>query len=178
MAGMSHGFIPRKSSLEKGLSPPKSTLLKSQHNPANAYGDWISAAYPWQWFITMTSRNRTHPEAMLKRFKVAVCKTHRTYLGRNPRMSDQVVWVAAMERHKSGNPHLHALAWQRHDLNKLSSFSRREFQRILEELSGWSKVEAPRSNGCVSGYVAKYLSKEGEIEFSPTYGAHGAIDVG
>lgn len=143
----------------------------------DAYAEWLAAAYPWQWFVTMTSRNRTHPEAMVKRFRLAVSMMERKYLGRRPAMRDRIVWVLAEERHKNGNPHLHALAWQRHDLNAWSRRSRTEFKQLLQDLSGWSKVEPPNHSGSVCGYVAKYLAKDGELQFSWTYGAHGAISA-
>lgn len=142
---------------------------------AGAYGEYLAAAYPWQWFITMTSRNRVAPEALLKRFRLAVSKLERQLLGRRPRMEDRIVYVVGEERHKSGNPHLHAVMWQRHDLNQLAR--RNAFRDLLQELSGWSKCEKPHSVAGAVRYCAKYLSKDGELHFSPTFGAHGQIIV-
>jgi hypothetical protein len=156
-----------------GVSSPSTPHHGGGTGVAAAYGEWISHAYPWQWFVTMTSRNRTHPEALLKRFRLAVSRTERKQLGRRPKMLNRIAWVAGVERHKSGNPHLHALLWQRHDLNEWSPRSRTEFKQLLEELSGWSKVEPPKAQGSVCAYVAKYLTKDGELEFSRNYGAHG-----
>ena len=155
------------------ILPP--AILQTDLTVPEAYAEWIASAYEWQWFVTMTSRNRTHPEAMFKRFRLAVSILERRYLGRRPLMQARMVYVVALERHKSGNPHLHALCWQRNDLNTWSRTSRNEFKELLQELSGWSKVEAPKAQGSVCGYVSKYLVKDGELEFGRTFGAHGTI---
>lgn len=144
---------------------------------AQVYGEYLAAAYDWQWFVTMTSKKRTHPEALFKTFRYALSQMSRHYLGRRPKPVHRIVFVAALERHKSGNPHLHALMWHRDDLNRFSPSSRSEFRAKLEHLSGWSRVEPPNSNGSVAGYCAKYLAKDGELQFSPTFGIHGLIEV-
>lgn len=140
---------------------------------SEAYGEYLAAAYPWQWFVTVTSRNRVAPEALIKRFRLAVSKLERQTLGRRPRLADRIVWVVGEERHKSGNPHLHAIMWQRHDLNTLCR--RNGFRDLLQDLSGWSKCEKPRSVEGAVRYCSKYLTKEGELHFSTTFGAHGQI---
>ena len=144
----------------------------------DAYAQYLAAAYPWQWFVTMTSCKRTHPEAIYKTFRFAVSLMTRHYLGRRPRLHDRIVSVVALERHKNGNPHLHAIMWHRQDLNSFSGSSRSEFKATLENLSGFSKVEKPHQAGRVSRYCAKYLLKGGEIHFSPAFGIHGAITPG
>ena len=156
---------------------PRVPPVQGGKGVADEYADWIAQAHAWQWFVTMTSRKRTHPEALFKTFRLAVNLMSRHYLGRRPKLHHRIVWVAALERHKSGNPHLHALMWHRDDLNRFSPTSRKEFKATLEHLSGWAKVELPARNGSVCGYVAKYLAKDGELQFSPTFGVHGPIEA-
>lgn len=151
--------------------PEGKELTVSDH-----YGLFLAAAYDWQWFVTMTSANRVAPEALIKRFRLAVSITERRILGRNPRRQDRMVWVVGEERHKNGNPHLHAVLWQRHDLNEIEC-SRTVFRDLLQELSGWSKCEKPRSVEGASRYCSKYLAKEGELHFSDTFGMHSEIRV-
>jgi hypothetical protein len=172
------GIQSRLSILGADQVPP--SLLSSRgsvggRSVSEAYGDYLAAAYPWQWFITMTSSKPTHPEAMLKAFRYAVSVTERKHLGRRPKLRDRIVWVAGEERTKLGQPHLHAIMWQRHDLNLISPRSRDDFRKLLNDLTGWSMVEKPRSPKGVSRYCSKYLSKDGELQFGPTFGVHRQI---
>lgn len=162
---------------EASLSPSTPAAMVGGTGVSEAYGEYLAMAYPWQWFITMTSANTTHPEALMKRFRLAISITERKYLGRRPKLQDRIVWVVGEERTKLGNPHLHAIAWQRHDLNEISPYSRNDFRILLNDLSGWSKVEKPRSSIGATRYCSKYLSKEGELHFSASFGAHHQIGL-
>lgn len=176
----SSGPSPAALSLPPGAFGEAAHIRTSTRAPGGTlcehYGLYLANAYPWQWFVTVTSRNRVAPEALIKRFRLAVSMTERTVLGRRPRRQDRIVWVMGEERHRSGNPHLHAILWQRHDLNRIAR--RNQFRDLLQDLSGWSKCEQPRSVEGATRYCAKYLAKEGELHFSETFGEHSTIRVG
>lgn len=79
------------------------------------------------------------------------------------------VWMVAIEKHKSGGKHLHAL------------IKHRVFQDTLQRKAGWASWHGNRGNGQirieppldqkdVRGYVTKhYATKGGDIELSPTF---------
>ena len=131
-----------------------------------AYSEWISTE-PFDVFLTVTSAKRTSPEAMLKRTRYIITRWACELYGPNAKRSGRTFeGVIAIERHKSGNPHSHALfrAPVPGDSLPLGTF-----QDIATDTGGWCRVEAPRSQADVSAYCAKYLLKEGEFFFTPNW---------
>lgn len=164
-------------SLPLGVVPSTRLVHSRGTGTSEAYGQFIAAAYPWQWFVTMTSANRVAPEALIKRWRLVISKLERKWLGRRVKPLNRIVWVAGEERTKAGNPHLHALCWHRLDLNEIRPNSRNVARELLIYTSGWSKVEKPRSSAGAAGYCSKYLTKDGELHFSATFGAHQQIVI-
>ncbi len=159
-----------ESQFQLDMSPALEPALSREPDPVlTGWSDFLQS-YPWQWFVTVTSRNTVAPEALQKRFRLAVSMLNRQLFGRRVRHSDSIVWAIGEERHKNGNPHLHGVMYHRHDLNHLAR--RNDFRDLLQDLSGWSKVEKPRSAAGVTRYCSKYLAKEGEIFFSDSFGPH------
>jgi len=74
--------------------------------------------------------------------------------------------VLAIERHKSGNPHAHALL---RFPGGLPDTLRHIIQTVFTESGGWCKLEKPRSQGDTLEYVTKYVAKDGDLYFTPNF---------
>lgn len=86
------------------------------------------------------------------------------------------IWVLGVERHQSGSLHAHAII-------KWSEFLPDLERRLGWELwagtkheagygHGFARIEPPRDQEDVAGYVSKYVVKGGEIYLSPSFNAH------
>lgn len=131
--------------------------------------------WEWDWFATLTFRPRyakavgsharlPHPEMQDKLFRVWVSKLNRALFG--PRWHKKglgVRWVRAREHHKAGGTHYHALM----ACQGLRDVRRLDWMDVWEQLAGYARIEEPKTQEDVSGYVAKYMAKEGELDFSP-----------
>lgn len=132
--------------IRRGLEFHLGSSLVNSQGLRSAWGDWL-IEHPWQTFWTITSDKRTHPEAILKRWRYLSATVSRDLYGRRwAARQAGLRWVVGLERHKSGNPHLHALAYAPGcNLDDVATFSRREWQDYATFTGGWSKVEKPRS---------------------------------
>lgn len=119
---------------------------------------------------TRYARAGTHPEA--------VAKAHRHFLGM---LNDELHgnhWrrrkivgaqsVLGIERHKSGQPHSHAVIGHA-DLD----LAAREFDCVRHALKqrcekewGYARVDVAKSQDDANAYVSKYIVKDGEIVIS------------
>lgn len=135
----------------------------------NAWADWLSAI-PFQWFLTLTFETNVHPEAALKRFKRFTNDLNRSLYGRRwmRKPPGGVFWVVAVERQKRGVVHLHALMGDQNDLNELAR--RLTWMDAWNEIAGYARIEAIKSEAAVLRYVTKYVVKDGDIEFSSNLG--------
>lgn len=147
----------------------RSTVL----TPSNreAWATWISGT-TWQAFLTMTSEGRTHPEALLKRFRYCTHIANDAIYGRRWERRDQgCQWVAGVERHQSGWPHLHAVL--RFPEFDLAGDQGREFfpiapwQERFTQTGGICRLDIARSSEATVAYVTKYVVKDGELHWSP-----------
>lgn len=151
--------------------------VSSGEKLASAYADFLCRR-SWHWFVTLTFRPSAesrsggmHPEKADKAFRVLVSKINRHLHGTRwyKRPETQIVWARGQEFHKSGRVHFHALfAHPSTDLNSLT--------RRMDWVDWWwrefgiARIERPQSQADVAGYVSKYVSKEGEVDFSPNFG--------
>lgn len=160
---------------------------------ADAWADFLRR-YPAHVFATLTFRrekwftdrytgqvravNRTgtgggmHPEAADKAFRFFVSCINREIYGRDwgRRWHRGIQWARGQEFHKDGRLHFHALlAAPTDDLNRL--VSRYQWHEWWYREFGRNQIERPRSQRDVSAYVSKYVSKEGEVDFSPNFGS-------
>lgn len=150
------------------------------------HADRVAAGYAellgrtsWQLFGTHSFRihraGRTggvHPEAAHKAFRFFVSTLNRDLYGRDwgRRWHRGCQWAVGEEFHKDGRLHLHSvISAPTGDLYRLVSF-RDLWQRWFKEF-GVNRMEAPRSQGDVVGYVAKYVAKDGNVTLSPNFGA-------
>jgi hypothetical protein len=159
---------------------------------AAAYSDLLSRE-PWHWFATLTFSptkkitdkwtqkrvdvDRFHPlrgmhlEAADKAFRWWVFELNKRLYGGNWRRNPHggVVWARGQEFHKSGRVHFHAvMAAPDGDLNRLAS--RYHWHELWYREFGRNQIEYPRSQDDVLGYVSKYVTKGGEVDFSQNFG--------
>jgi hypothetical protein len=134
----------------------------------DAWGGWL-AARPWDLFLTLTSEDRSHPEALHKRFRYCVHKISDELYGRHvTRRGTPIEYVTGIERHKSGWPHSHAvLRFPGVDMADPQQFSLAFWQQWITDTGGWSWLSVPRNQGDVVTYVTKYVTKEGDLILSP-----------
>lgn len=131
----------------------------------------LVSRYPLPIFTTQTWRVRTHPEAALKAHGYLMHLATSELFGKNYRRSGvlPLQWVAAIERHKSWNPHVHALCGHP-DIDlaaaELGQF-RAHMKAIANEEWGWSKFEVIKAQDDARSYVIDYAAKTGELFFSP-----------
>lgn len=123
--------------------------------------------YKWDWFVTVTFANEwIHPEAADKKWRLWCSKLNRKLYGpRWYKKRKEIHWVRALEYHKSGVPHFHALMAHPADLNQL--MSRMEQVSDLAKFAGWSRIYPPRCQDAVAAYCSKYITKGGELDVSP-----------
>lgn len=143
----------------------------------DAYAELISRER-WDWFLTLTFRPKSelqtggvHPERADKAFRVLVSMMNRQIFGVRwyRSLETQIVWVRGQEFHKSGRIHFHAMfAGPDRDLDR--SYRRMSVVDWWWREFGIARVERPTSQHDVSGYVAKYAAKDGEVDFSPNFG--------
>lgn len=134
---------------------------------------------PWQQFWTLTFRadrgGRTggmHAEAADKAFRYFVsCINRAIYSARwAQRWHGGIQWARGQEFHKDGRLHFHAVASApTGDLNRL--VSRYAWHEFWFREFGRNRIEAPRSQADIAGYVSKYVTKGGEVDFSRNFGA-------
>lgn len=135
----------------------------------SAWGDWI-AAQSWDLFVTLTADHRTHPEAMLKRFRYLMNISSDHCYGKNWARRDKgLQWLVGLERTKQGWPHAHAVVrFPGFDLatpDGKAIFDLRYWQQVYSE-DGFAWLSIPRSEKAVVQYVTKYVVKDGELEWS------------
>lgn len=135
--------------------------------------------YPWQWYGTFTFRDRVHPEYADKQFRLWVSKLNAQIGGKKwYRSPDRAIyWVRGLEFQKRGVIHFHAVFYHKENLNvRLGRFDAKvEWAKQLagtqhdprpDELKGNCRLERPRMQADVNDYVAKYCTKDGEIDVS------------
>lgn len=130
-----------------------------------AYASFL-ADYPWQWFCTFTFEFPPHPESANKKFRLWVNRINRALYGcRAQKHKRSVFWVLALEYHKTGVIHFHALLGDVTDLN--TQFSRFEAMKLWESIGGYARIyPIDEKLEAVTSYVSKYVIKGGEISFS------------
>lgn len=152
--------------------------LRPRDLVADGYAQLL-ARHPWHQFWTLTFRadkgGRTggmHGEAADKAFRFFVSSINRQLYGANwgKRWHRGIQWARGQEFHKDGRLHFHAVASApEHDLNRI--MSRYAWHEFWFREFGRNRIEAPRSQQEVTGYVSKYVSKGGEVDFSKNFGA-------
>jgi hypothetical protein len=143
----------------------------------DAYAQLL-AREPWHWFATLTFKPKhqsnsggMHPEKADKAFRYWISHINEYLYGVNHRRKAHggVVWARGQEFHQSGRVHFHAvLAAPDRDLN--ASASRYQWHEFWYREFGRNQIEQPRSQDDVLSYVSKYVTKDGEVDFSQNFG--------
>ncbi len=124
------------------------------------YVDMLSR-YLWHWFATNTFRNEVHPERADKLFRLWVSKMNRQLFGQRwAKKGLGIYWARCLEYQKRDVLHYHSLMGG-HGLDDMRRLTQMD---VWNELAGYSRIEPPRNHYAVENYVAKYLTKDGEIE--------------
>lgn len=113
-----------------------------------------------------------HPEAADKGFRFFVRQVNESLYGNNwqRKWHRGLQWARGQEFHKDGRLHFHALiSAPTGDLWQLTTI--RTWHRWWLAEFGFNRIERPRSQADVAAYVGKYVIKEGEVDFSPNFGA-------
>lgn len=133
----------------------------------DSWAEWLGVR-PWDLFLTLTSKNRTHPEALSKRFRYCVHKMADQVYGKHwQRRVRGIEYVVGIERHKSGWPHSHAiLRLGEVDVSDRSQFSLAHWQKFITDTGGFCHLTRPRDQGDVVSYCTKYVLKEGDLQLS------------
>ncbi len=106
----------------------------------------------------------------MKRWRLFTNEINRTLYGRRwmNRQNGGIHWITATERQKRGVVHLHALLGDERDLNEIAR--RLSWMDYWGQIAGFARIEAIRSDDAVVRYVTKYVTKDGEIDFSRNLG--------
>lgn len=149
-------------SLEKELE--KAAERHPARRRRRAWGEFV-ARWPWEWFVTLTFTDDTHPERALKLFRRWRSQINQEIYGRYWYRKEPfgVTWIVAVERQKSRRVHLHALMAGVGDTRRLTWMDN---WSDLDNLAGFPRIEPVANKGAVSRYVTKYVTKSGELEFS------------
>jgi hypothetical protein len=113
-----------------------------------------------------------HPEAADKGFRFFISSINRELYGNTwgKRWHRGLQWARGSEFHKDGRLHFHAIvSAPTGDLWKLTSI--RKWHRMWLSEFGFNRIERPRSQADIAGYVSKYVAKDGVVDFSPNFGA-------
>jgi len=112
----------------------------------------------------------THPEAVAKAHRHTISLLNDELHGNNWRRRGIVgaQSLLGIERHKSGDPHSHAVIGHPDIDLGAPEFSalRRELRLTCEAEWGFAKLEVAKSPEHCNAYVAKYVVKDGEIVIS------------
>jgi hypothetical protein len=148
--------------------------LSGNRRLLDEYARWIGQE-PHDLFVTLTHdqrrahgvRRKASPEGMDKRFRLCLRLMAIALYGKHPERRKLILSaVYGIERTKAWDPHVHALV----RLPIMPPHLDTELlQRICTETGGFSKVEQPRCQSDTTDYVCKYVVKEGELFFTPTW---------
>ena len=125
---------------------------------AVGWADWVKG-WQWEWFCTMTFRERVHPERAHKLWRWVVRGIDRELYGPQvARRAEGLQWVRALEFQRRGVIHYHALA------RRTRGYRRLTVMDLWKDVAGYAKVEAVRNVESVSGYCSKYVVKGGDLD--------------
>lgn len=164
-----------------GLMTERSTLLHDDRQGREAlkgqWGDWLSTAWDWDWWVTLTYDPR----------KLAPGSATHTAVGWDRSDRDWRTWLESVAgeaarddglqspywfRGREPNPyrygtHFHAL------VGGVASVSRRDAWERWFSAHGHARIEPYDPQRGAGFYVAKYVAKElGDLTFSPNAGLY------
>jgi len=130
---------------------------------------WVEmiSRHEWQWFGTFTFREEVHPEKADKLFRLWCALLDESHIGKRWRKhpDKRLQWVRGLEWQKRGVLHYHAL------IRNLPAYrdgleDRQRCAAEWDKLAGFAYILPVAEIGGVAGYISKYCSKGGEVDFS------------
>ena len=149
----------------------RSSSRSQSHKLGEAWGDFLSQIR-WEWFVSQTFATNPHPEQAIKYFRRWINELNKSLYGHrwNKRAPFGVIWVMAVEPHKSGEAHLHSVIRGVGETRRLTWMDR---WVELAPATGWSRIRPINSNPRDCRYVSKYAAKGGSVYFSDNFLAPG-----
>ena len=132
---------------------------------AKSYSELLQK-FPMEWFCTLTFRNQkiAGHEYATERFNRWIKLGNEFVYGTNfYRRKTFLNYVMAMERHKTGVIHFHVLLGSNHPKLEDIFLSRATFADWWKKDNGWSQISKIIDDKAVNSYLAKYVTKDGEI---------------
>jgi hypothetical protein len=145
-----------------------STLTGSWQRTAAADYSTFLGPCTFEWFCTFTFKDRIHPEAAEKAFRVWINKLNNHLYGRKwrNRAPDGVTWVRGLEWQKRGVIHYHVLLSGA--LGAVPSIWSDVWHLTMG--MGFADIVPLKDNQeAVKAYVTKYVCKGGELDFSGNF---------
>ena len=168
---------PLISSPKISASPPAASSIASE------YGEFIDQLADWAWWVTLTFARSVQPEQAMRHFRIWLRDWHHesaVFTGQAFRREDcgmyggnaynrwrfgrgRPQYVVSFEHNKhNAGTHMHAL---------ISNPTTFEMNRIIgrdfwHTEHGFCKLEPVRASAAAARYMAKYMSKEGDLVFS------------
>ncbi len=156
-------------SILDGLAAPTAGVF---YQPPPLVVAWCSflGTWCWSWFGTFTFHEVVHPERADKLWRHYVRKLNDGLYGMRWRKNNYagLPWVRALEYQQRGAIHFHCLL----GAGGVGVPGRwLAAEALWEELGGGiARVERIATQGLVAAYVAKYVTKAGEIELGGELG--------
>lgn len=149
-----------------GLCP----VPESNYTLPQAYATFLESFNPWSWYFHFTSRDDTHPEAFLKRFKRWSHNLNREIFGvRYYKRGEGITYALGLEYQSRSVIHAHGIAGRIPD-----TVRRFDYMDMWDELSGFARIYPYEKDRGAEYYMSKstYAWKHGEIELSSTLKAN------
>ena len=148
-------------------SPLDIELMKSGLHPKKqlhlAWGEFLYR-YRWEWFVTLTFAEDVGIEAAVKKQRYWCNLLAKEIYGRKWATNGSLYWVSALEYQKNGRIHFHVLIKGVKHSHRLRWMDR---WHKMDIFTGFARIEPVKNRRNSGLYVAKYVSKGCEINFSP-----------
>jgi hypothetical protein len=148
------------------LSEQEDSSPSLQLSLKEAWASFLSRFEPFEWYGTFTFRDPIHPEQADKCFYRLIRRLNEDVFGRRYRERGQgIYYVRALEWQRREVLHFHALMGG--GVSKLKRLTYIDYWFIE---SGIARIEPYSSDRGAKAYLAKYVTKHGEIDiFIPPY---------
>jgi hypothetical protein len=117
------------------------------------FGRWLDG-FTWSWYATLTFPERIHPEQAGKRWREWTRRMERV-------AGDDITWARALEWQRRGVVHFHALMYFRRAPPPYA-IAHAAWHNVA---AGGSWIQRYDVNRGAAGYLGKYLTKGGEVDY-------------
>ena len=124
-----------------------------------AWQKWLKEFEPFDWYITLTFRDYTHPEIAYKRFFRMIRKMNEELFGKRYREQNKGLhYAVAIEQQKHEVIHLHCLIG-----GGASTLKKRKYSDFWMTESGFAQIKDYDPSLNAIKYITKDIYKGGEI---------------